>query len=118
MLQRVLQVHARPEGQTLEGVRSNEALTNIAFLGRRRRVYARIVALSGAKPGDRVLDVGCSGGYPACLLAVAVMPGGAVTGVDPSRPAIAYARRRAPDNCTLPSAWLKTSTWRTAGSTW
>jgi ubiquinone/menaquinone biosynthesis C-methylase UbiE len=62
-------------------------------------VYARLVALSGAKPGDRVLDVGCGGGYLARLLAAAVMPGGAVIGVDPSSPAIAYARRRAPDNC-------------------
>jgi ubiquinone/menaquinone biosynthesis C-methylase UbiE len=101
MLQRVLHVHARPEGHT---IRRHEALTNLAFLGRWRRVYARMVALSGAKPGDRALDVGCGGGYLARLLAAAVMAGGTVTGVDPSSPAIADARRRAPDNCRSPSA--------------
>ncbi|MGH9099812.1 MAG: hypothetical protein ACRDV8_06220, partial [Acidimicrobiales bacterium] len=72
MLQRVLQVHSRPQGETIEGVRRNEAISKIAFLGRRRQVYTRIVALSGAQPGDRVLDVGCSGGFLARLLAAAV----------------------------------------------
>jgi ubiquinone/menaquinone biosynthesis C-methylase UbiE len=88
-------------GATLEHVRLNEAITQIAFGGRRHRVYARIAALSGAAPGDRVLDVGCGGGYMARLLAVAITPGGWVTGVDLSGPAIAYARRRAPGNCTF-----------------
>lgn len=101
MLQRILQVHSHPQGETIDGVRRNEALTDLAFLGRRRRVYARIVTLSGAKPGDRVLDVGCSGGYLARLLASAVGPAGSVTGIDPSSPAIAYASRRAPANCTF-----------------
>jgi ubiquinone/menaquinone biosynthesis C-methylase UbiE len=64
-------------------------------------VYGRIVALSGAKAGDRVLDVGCSGGNLVRLLAAAVTPGGAVTGIDPSSTAIAYARRQAPDNCAF-----------------
>ena len=62
-------------------------------------MYRRIVALSGARPGDRVLDVGCSGGYLARLLAAAVTPGGQVTGIDPAPAAITYARRRAPGNC-------------------
>jgi SAM-dependent methyltransferase len=64
-------------------------------------VYARIAALSGAQPGDRVLDIGCCGGYLAHLLAAAVTPGGRVTGLDPSAPAIGYARRRAPANCSF-----------------
>ncbi len=88
-------------GATLDRVRLNEIGTQLAFGGRRRNVYARIVALSGARPGDRVLDVGCSGGYLARLLVAAVTPGGQVTGVDPSGPAISYARRRAPDNCSF-----------------
>lgn len=94
--------HDRPhrEGATLEHVRLNEAITQTAFGGRRHRVYARIAALSGASPGDRVLDVGC-GGYLARLLAAAIAPGGRVTGVDPSGPAIAYARRRSQANCTF-----------------
>lgn len=101
MLQNVLQVHSRPEGEAIEGVRRNEVLTSVAFLGRRRRVYRQIVKLSGAKPGDRVLDVGCSGGYLARLLGSAAGTAGSVTGVDPSAAAIAYAQRRAPANCTF-----------------
>jgi ubiquinone/menaquinone biosynthesis C-methylase UbiE len=78
-----------------------EIANELAFLGRRRRVYTRIVALSGAQPGDQVLDVGCSGGYLARLLAAAVTPNGRVTGVDPSSPAINYATRRDPGNCSF-----------------
>jgi SAM-dependent methyltransferase len=58
-------------------------------------VYRQIVALAGVRPGDAVLDVGCSSGYLARKLAEAAGPDGRVTGVDPSEPAIAYARRRA-----------------------
>ena len=89
------------QGGTIERVRWYEIVSTIAFGGRRRRVYTRITALSGARPGDRVLDVGCSGGYLARLLATAATPGGQVTGVDPSAPAITYARRRAPENCSF-----------------
>jgi hypothetical protein len=61
MLQRIMGANSHSHGETIEGVRMNEAVTKLAFLGRRRRVYTRIVALSGAYPGDRILDVGCSG---------------------------------------------------------
>jgi ubiquinone/menaquinone biosynthesis C-methylase UbiE len=88
-------------GARLDRVRLNEIITQAAFGGRRRRVYARITALSGARPGDQVLDVGCGGGYLARLLAAAVRPGGQVTGVDPSGAAVRYARRRAPANCSF-----------------
>ena len=74
-------------------------MCKIAFLGRRRRVFTRVVALSGAQPGDRVLDLGCGGGYLARLLAAAVTPNGRVTGVDPSSQAIGHAWRRDPGNC-------------------
>lgn len=90
-----------PQGEIIGRVRSYGAVSAIAFGGRRRRVYRRIVALSGARPGDRVLDVGCSGGYLARLLATAVTPGGQVTGIDPATAAITYARRRAPGNCSF-----------------
>src|SRR5262249_51755834 len=60
-----------------------------------------IADLSGARPGDRVLDIGCGGGYLAGLLAATVGPAGRVTGVDPSGPAVSYARRRAAANCTF-----------------
>jgi ubiquinone/menaquinone biosynthesis C-methylase UbiE len=85
----------RGTGTTLDRFRLNELLSQIAFGGRRGRVYQRIVSLAGVRPGDSVLDVGCSGGYLARKLATATGPSGHVTGIDPSRTAIAYARRRA-----------------------
>ena len=86
----------RQAGTTLDRFRLNGLVTSVAFRGRRGRVYRRIVELSGTGPGDRVLDVGCSSGYLARLLAAAAGPSGSVTGLDPSEAAIAAARRRAP----------------------
>jgi ubiquinone/menaquinone biosynthesis C-methylase UbiE len=85
----------RGTGTTLDHFRLNELVSQIAFGGRRGRVYQRIVSLAGVRPGDSVLDIGCSGGYLARKLAAAAGPSGLVTGVDPSQAAIAYARRRA-----------------------
>lgn len=101
MLQRIRHGRQHREGATLDRVRLNEGITQIAFGGRRRRVYSRIAALSGAAPGNRVLDIGCSGGYLVRLLAATVTPGGQVTGLDSSAQAIRYARRRAPGNCSF-----------------
>jgi ubiquinone/menaquinone biosynthesis C-methylase UbiE len=66
----------------------------VHFGGRRRWVFTRLADESGARPGDRVLDVGCGTGYFTRVMAEAVMPGGTAVGVDPSREVIAYARRR------------------------
>lgn len=85
----------RGKGTTIDHFRFNELVSQIAFGGRRSRVYRRIVCLAGVKPGDSVLDVGSSSGYLARKLAVAAGPAGHVTGVDPSEAAISYARRRA-----------------------
>jgi ubiquinone/menaquinone biosynthesis C-methylase UbiE len=85
----------RGTGTTLDRFRLNEVVSQVAFGGRRGRVYRRIVSLAGVRPGDSVLDVGCSGGYLARKLATAAGPDGHVTGADPSQAAIAYARRRA-----------------------
>ena len=88
-------------GTTLDRFRLNEVVSQVAFAGRRGRVYRRIVALAGVRPGDVVLDVGCSGGYLARKLAAAAGPGGRVTGVDPSQAAIGYARRQAGPTMTF-----------------
>jgi ubiquinone/menaquinone biosynthesis C-methylase UbiE len=85
----------RDHGTTLNRFRLNELVSQIAFAGRRGRVYRRIVSMSGVQSGDSVLDVGSSSGYLARKLAVAVGTSGRVTGVDPSDAAIAYAQRRA-----------------------
>src|SRR5215472_13220837 len=84
----------RGRGTTINHFRMNEVVSQIAFAGRRGRVYRRIVSLAGVRPGDSVLDVGSSSGYLARKLAAAAGPAGHVTGVDPSEAAIAHARRR------------------------
>lgn len=86
-------------GTTIDRFRQNDMVTRIAFRGRRRATYRRLIELSGAKPGDRVLDVGSSAGYLARMLAKTVGESGHVTGVDPSEAAIGYASRHAAPNC-------------------
>jgi ubiquinone/menaquinone biosynthesis C-methylase UbiE len=104
----VQEAHGRPKTRT-PGVlighgpgRSYDLLSTLFFFGRRRRVFTRLAALSGARPGDQVLDVGCGTGYFTRVLAERVAPRGTALGVDPSREVIAYARRltRLP-NCTF-----------------
>ena len=91
-------------GAQIRRARLYEIGATIGFLGRRRRVYDDLVTLSGARPGQRVLDVGCGTGYFSRRAAPAVTPGGQVVGIDPSLPVIEYAARRAPANCTFRTA--------------
>ena len=91
----------RSTGTTLDHFRLNEVVSQVALGGRRGRVYRRIIALSGVRPGDSVLDVGCSSGYLVRKLAAAAGPVGRVTGIDPSEAAITYARRRALPSTTF-----------------
>jgi ubiquinone/menaquinone biosynthesis C-methylase UbiE len=90
-----LHTRQRGKGTTIDHFRLNKLVSQIAFGGRRGRVYQQIVSLAGVRPGDSVLDVGSSSGYLARKLAAATGPAGHVTGVDPSEAAIAYARRHA-----------------------
>jgi ubiquinone/menaquinone biosynthesis C-methylase UbiE len=84
------------------GGRAYDIRAAIFFGGRRRRVFGRLAAESGARPGHRVLDVGCGTGYFTRLMAMAVAPGGDAHGVDPSAAAITHARRVTRlDNCTF-----------------
>jgi ubiquinone/menaquinone biosynthesis C-methylase UbiE len=69
-----------------------EIFAAVFFGGRRRRVFTRLAAASGARPGDRVLDVGCGSGYFTRVMAQAVAPDGTAQGVDPSGEAIAQAK--------------------------
>jgi ubiquinone/menaquinone biosynthesis C-methylase UbiE len=91
----------RGTGTTIDRFLLNELVSQLAFGGRRGRVYRRIVSLAGVRPGDSVLDVGCSSGYLARKLAAAAGPAGHVTGVDPSAAAIGYARRHAHGGTTF-----------------
>jgi ubiquinone/menaquinone biosynthesis C-methylase UbiE len=98
--------HGPPDPRTpgvLIGAGRGHDLLGAVFLGgRRRRVFTRLAAQSGALPGDRVLDVGCGSGHLTRVLAETVAPGGTARGVDPSTEAITHARhltRQA--NCTF-----------------
>lgn len=99
--------HAGPADPRTPGVlitqgRGHDLAGAIFLGGRRRRILSRLAALSGARPGDRVLDVGCGSGYLTRVMAAIVAPGGMAHGVDPSAAAITHARgltRRS--NCTF-----------------
>src|SRR5689334_18461462 len=59
------------------------------------RIATAILGFADARPGERVLDVGCGHGTTALALRERVGPSGAVTGVDLSAPLLAIARQRA-----------------------
>lgn len=61
---------------------------NLADIG------AAVMTLADARPGERVLDIGCGNGATSLMLAEAVGPKGDVLGVDISQPMLAIARGR------------------------
>jgi ubiquinone/menaquinone biosynthesis C-methylase UbiE len=100
-LGKLLHGHAEhaEEGGTIDRPRAYELFSDLGFFGRRREMFTRLAALSGVRPGARVLDVGCGTGYLSRIMAQVAGPSGQVTGVDLSVPMIEYARRQAPPNC-------------------
>ncbi|MEV7099651.1 class I SAM-dependent methyltransferase [Amycolatopsis sp. NPDC051045] len=90
-------LHGKPQADAPGAISrawSYEKFEALAFAGRRQRTFGRLVRLSGAKPGDQVLDVGCGPGYLTALAAGAVAPGGSAEGIDASASMIEQARLR------------------------
>jgi SAM-dependent methyltransferase len=58
-------------------------------------ISVKALQVAAAKPGERILDVGCGCGATSMALAEAVGPGGAVLGADVSAPMLALAKDRA-----------------------
>ena len=58
-------------------------------------VLQLLIDRAGAKPGERVLDVGCGSGASSIAFAEQVAPAGFVLGVDISTPMLTIARQRA-----------------------
>ena len=67
-------------------------------------VLEALIDRAAAKPGERVLDVGCGCGSTSIALAERVAPSGFVLGVDISVPMLSRARQLAPNN---PAARLR-----------
>lgn len=57
-------------------------------------VTEQILARAAARPGERVIDLGCGAGALSVALASQVLPGGQVLGIDVSAPLLEVARRR------------------------
>ena len=69
-----------------------------------RPVSDRLIAAADAKPGQRIIDIGCGCGDTTIDFAARVMPGGEVLGLDISEPMLARARERAPSG--LPARFV------------
>lgn len=92
----------RTPGAVLGAGRIHDIFGAVFLGGHRRRLFARLAAESGARPGDAVLDIGCGSGQFTRVMAEAVAPGGTAHGVDPSGEAINHARRLTHlPNCTF-----------------
>ncbi|MEU4841510.1 class I SAM-dependent methyltransferase [Nocardia testacea] len=81
-------------GLVIAGMRRYNVFTAVWFLGRHRRLLAELVRMSGAGPGDDVVDIGCGPGKLVRTLGARVGARGSVVGIDPSASAVAYNQRR------------------------
>jgi arsenite methyltransferase len=80
--------YARDLGYPAPLLRALPPALSEAFTG----VSASLVALSEAKPGETILELGCGGGLDTLLLAEHVGPQGQVIGVDCASPMLDRAR--------------------------
>ena len=76
-----------------------------------RPVSKLLLAAAAARPGERVVDVGCGCGELAFRLAKQVAPDGQVLGVDISEPMLGVARERAPAGLGLSFALADATTY-------
>ena len=74
------------------------AMTWCAF-GQHRRINRAVAACLAAKPGERVLDVGCATGQLTQEVARTLQGSGEAVGVDASAPMIRIARRNRGGSC-------------------
>lgn len=87
-------VHDAGTGLVIQGLRRYNVFTTLFFLGRHRRLLDEFVTRSGARPGERALDIGCGPGKLVRALGAVVGPKGSAVGVDPSATAVTDNRRR------------------------
>jgi ubiquinone/menaquinone biosynthesis C-methylase UbiE len=93
--------HHHEHGTHIHHGRRYDRFATVLFGGRRRHIFTQLAARSGARPGDRVLDIGCGTGYLTRVMARAVAPDGDVIGIDSSPEVIDHARRLTHQpNCT------------------
>ena len=85
---------ASPTGRTIGTPRMYDLVTAVLFAGRRRQAFSALAVASGARTGDRILDVGCGTGYFVRMLAEIAGPPGSVVGVDAAPEMIAHASSR------------------------
>jgi len=79
-----------------------DLLNDALSLGQHRLWKLETVARSGARPGDRVLDLCCGSGDLALLLALRVGPQGAVTAADFAADMLRRGERRVTDPLRTP----------------